>query len=95
VGLPAEQAGNRDEGQILGQQTSPFLEAAGDDNAVVRGKDGVARNDVGLRLRMGRDLAGKVKCVEATGDGNGLVTVTVDRLRGEKPDGAGPSARRR
>ncbi len=95
VGLPAEQAGNRDEGQILGQQTSPFLEAAGDDNAVVRGKDGVARNDVGLRLRMGTDLAGKVKCAEATGDGYGLVAVSVDRLRGKKPDGAGPSARRR
>ena len=95
VGLPAEQAGHRDEGQLLGQQTSPFLEAAGDDNAVVRGKDGVARNDVGVRLRMGTDLAGKVKCAEATGDGNGLVAVSVDRLRGEKPDGAGPSARRR
>jgi hypothetical protein len=79
VGLPAEQAGNRDEGQLLREQTSPHLEATGDD-AIVRGKDSVARDYVGLRGRMRTDLAGEEQSAEATRDRDGFMPVSVDHL---------------
>ena len=88
VGLPAEQMGDRDEGQVLRQQTGPLLEATGDDDAVVRGQDSIARDDVGLRRRVGTDLTGEGEGTEPASDGDGLVAVGVDRLRGKKPDGA-------
>ncbi len=93
VGLPAEQARDRDKRQLLGQPTGPFLEAAGDYDAVVRGQRRVAGDQVGLRLRMCTDLAGLREDAEAARDGNGLVPVSVNDLRGKKPGGAAPSGR--
>ena len=52
----AEQARNGDKGQLLRQQTGPFLQAAGDDHAVVSWQHGVAGEDVGLGLRVRTDL---------------------------------------
>ncbi len=95
VGLPAEEAGDRDEGEVLREQTRPFLKAPRDDDAVVWRKDCVAGHDVGLRRRMRTDLAGEGERAEATGDGDGLVTVSVDDVRGKNPGGAAPSGRRR
>ncbi len=95
VGLPAEQAGDRAKGQLLGQQASPFLEATRDDDAIVPGKDSVAGDHMGLRLRMRTDLAGERQGAEATGDGDGFVPVSVDRLRGKKTGGAALSAQHR
>ena len=79
VGLPAEQAGDGDKGQLLRQQTGPFLQAAGDDDAVVR----LARTALpGITWvcvwRMGADLAGEREGAEAAGDGDGLMAVSVD-----------------
>ena len=54
------------------------MEAAGDDNAVVRRQDGVAGHHVSLRLRMGTDLAGEREGAEATSDGDRLVAIGVD-----------------
>ena len=95
VGLPAEQASDRNERQLLGQQTGPFLEAAGDNNALVWGQDSVAGHHVGLRVGMRTELAGKGEGPEPARDGDRLVAVSVDHLRGKKPGGAAPSARRR
>jgi len=95
VGLPAEQAGDRGKGQFLGQQTGPFLERAGDDDAVVRRQGGVAGHHVGLRLRMGTDLAGKREGAEATRDTDGFMSVGVDHLRGKNAGGACPPAQHR
>jgi hypothetical protein len=44
---------------------------------------------------MRTDLAGVGEGAAATRDGDGLMAVTVDHLRGKKPDGAAPSGRRR
>ena len=59
------------------------------------GKDGVARDHMGLRLGMGTDLAGERESAEAARDGDGLMAVSVDHLRGKKPGGAGPSVQHR
>ncbi len=95
VGLPAKQAGNRDKGQLLREQAGPFLEAPRDDDPVVRRKDSVAWHRVSLRLRMCTDLAGEGQGAEAARDSDGLMTVSVDRLRGKKPGGAAPSVQHR
>ncbi len=95
MSLPAKQSGNRDKGQLLREQTGPFLETARDDDAVVRRQHGIAGHHMGLRRQMGTDLTGEGKGAEATGDGDRLVTVSVDYLRGKKPGGAPRSARHR
>ena len=94
VGLPAEEASDRDEGQLLRQQTGPFLEAAGDNDALVWGQNSVARGHMGLRLGMGTNLARKGEDTEPARDGDRFIAVTVNHLRGEKTDGAGPSVQR-
>jgi hypothetical protein len=71
------------------------MQAAGNDDAVVRRQDGIAGEHMGLRLRMGTALTGQGEGAEATDDGDTLVALTVDQLRGKKPGGAGPSVRRR
>ena len=91
MGLPAEQAGDRDKRQLLGQQTGPFLEAAGDNDALVWGQDSIAGHHMGLRQGMGTNLAEQRQGAKATRDGDGLVAVSVDHLRGKKTGGAGPS----
>ena len=47
VGLPGEEAGDGDEGQLLRQQARPFLEGARNNHAVVGWQDDVAREHVG------------------------------------------------
>ena len=91
VGVPAEQVGDGDERQLLGQQTGPFLETARNDDAMVRRQGSVAGDHVGLRRRVRTDLAGEGQGAEAARDGDGLMAVRVHHLRGKKPAGAGPS----
>jgi hypothetical protein len=70
------------------------MEAAGDD-AVVWGKGSVAGHRVRLCLRMRADLAGEGEGTETASDGDGLVAVGLDGLRGKNADGDTPSARHR
>ncbi len=79
----AEQAGDRGERQLLRQQTGPFLQAAGQDDTVMCGQDGVAGHHVSLRFRMGTDLAREAESAETANDSDGLVAVTMHRLRGK------------
>jgi hypothetical protein len=71
------------------------MQAARDDDAVVRRQDGVAGHHMGLRLRMGTDLAREGESAEPTSDTHGLVAVGVDGLRGKNAGGAAPSAQYR
>lgn len=79
----AEETGDRGERQLLRQQTGPFLQAAGHDDTVMWGQDGVAGHHVGLRFRMGTDLAREGEGAETANDGDGLVAVTMHGLRGK------------
>ncbi len=71
------------------------MEATGDDDAVMRGKDRVAGDRMALRLGVGTDLAGERERAEAANDGDGFVPVGVDDLRGKNAGGAAPSAQHR
>ncbi len=93
LGLPAKQVGNRAKRQLLRQQAGPFLEATGDDDALVWRKNRVAGDHMGLHLGMRTDLARQREGTEAARDRDGLVPVTVNWLRGKKTGGAGPSGR--
>jgi hypothetical protein len=59
------------------------------------GKGSVAGHHVGLRPRMSTDLAGKGARAETASDGDHLVVVGVDGLRGKNAGGGAPSARHR
>ena len=65
------------------------------DDAVVRRQSGVAGDDVGLRRGVRTDLAGKGEGAETARDGDHLVAVGVDGLRGKNAGGGAPSARHR
>jgi len=82
VGLPPQQPGHRDEGQLLRQQASPFLEAAGNNDAMVEWKDGVEWEDVGRGVALLADLARQRQDAEAAGDGDHLVAIGSHRLPG-------------
>jgi hypothetical protein len=71
------------------------MEAARDDDAVVRRQEGVTGHYMGLRLRMGTDLAGEHEGAETASDGDGLVAVGVNGLRGKNAGGAAPSVQHR
>jgi len=60
VRLPAEQTGDRLEGQLLGQQAGHFLSAAGDDHPPVGREHSVARQGVPLGARINADLPRQV-----------------------------------
>ncbi len=61
----------------------------------MRRKDRIAGDHMGLRREMGTDLAGQREGAKAARDGNGLVTVSVNYLRGKNPGGVVPSAQHR
>jgi hypothetical protein len=52
----AEETGDRGERQLLRQQTGPFLQATGDNDAVVRRQHTIAGHDVGLHGWVVADL---------------------------------------
>ena len=95
MGLPAKEARDRGKGQLLRQQTGPFLESPRNDDALVRGQGGVAGEHMSLRRWMRTHLAGKREGAKATRDSDELMAVSVDRLRGKKTGGAAQSVQYR
>ncbi len=56
VRLPAEQTAHGCKRELLGQQTGPFLQATGDNDAAVRRQHTIAGHDVGLHGWVVADL---------------------------------------
>jgi hypothetical protein len=88
VRLPAEQARHGCKRKLLGQQTGPFLQAAGDNDAMMGRQPAIARHDMGLQRWVVADLTREFQGAEATRDGNRLIPVGVDDGRGKKPGNA-------
>ena len=91
IALPAEQTGDRDKREFLREQTGPFLEATSYDDATVWRQDCIAGDHMGLRVGMRTDLARQREGAKAARDGDRLMAVSVDHLRGKKTDGGAPS----
>jgi hypothetical protein len=71
------------------------MQAAGHDDTVMWGQDGVAGHHVGLRFRMATDLAREGEGAETACDRDRLVAVTMHGLRGKNAAGIAPSAQHR
>jgi hypothetical protein len=78
VRLPAEQTGHGCKRQLLRQQTGPFLQATGDNDAVVGWQHTIAGYDVGLHGWVVADLTRELQGAEAARNSDRLSTVGVD-----------------
>ena len=68
------------------------MQAAVDDDPIMRRERNVAGDQVGLCGQVLADLTGQRQSAKAASDRDGLVAVSVDGPRGEKTDDIAPSA---
>jgi len=61
-----------------GNKQAQEMQAASDDDAVVRWQHSIAGHHLGLGIRMYTDLPGQFQRSEAAGNGDGLMAVSVD-----------------
>ena len=86
----AEQARYGCKRKLLGQQPGPFLQAAGDTDALMGRQQAIARQDMGLQRWVVADLTREFQGAEAARDSDSLIPVGVDDGRGKN---AGDAAR--
>ncbi len=79
VGHPTQQPGTAAKGQILRQQTNPFLQTSGRHLPRVRRQAGIAGQDMALRAGQVADLAGELHHTQPTDHFQRVVPVATRR----------------